>query len=416
MKTRKCPLCGEEDNFILLDLGRQPLANQLFTTEVEAKGAERYDLSLRCCNNCLYVWLNTLVSPEKLFSNNTYLTGVSKETREDMHSFAEDCIKSCKLSSGDSVMDIASNDGTLLSFFKETDLNVVGVEPSKNAYKIAMSKGITTLNRFFDESLSYEILHDYGKLDLITATNLITHIEDPKEFLDDCKVILKPNGSIVLEFYYFESLISNVAFDQIYHEHVSYFNFQVFNNLVKRVGLEIYDAKLVRSQGGSLRVFVGFPGRHKVTNRVANLLQSEGELEMIKERYLEFARMAITKATEIRNYLSSVADNNLKIYGYGASAKATVVTNFMGIDNHTVMAIADRSPLKQSKFIPGTGIPIIMPDKLSGFNPDVIVIFSWNLKDEIIDYLNTIVATPSEVVTFTPSLEKITLHKKEGGL
>lgn len=416
MKTRKCPLCGEEDNFILLDLGRQPLANQLFTTEVEAKGAERYDLSLGCCNNCLYVWLNTLVSPEKLFSNNTYLTGVSKETREDMHSFAEDCIKSCKLSSGDSVMDIASNDGTLLSFFKETDLNVVGVEPSKNAYKIAMSKGITTLNRFFDESLSYEILHDYGKLDLITATNLITHIEDPKEFLDDCKVILKPNGSIVLEFYYFESLISNVAFDQIYHEHVSYFNFQVFNNLVKRVGLEIYDAKLVRSQGGSLRVFVGFPGRHKVTNRVANLLQSEGELEMIKERYLEFARMAITKATEIRNYLSSVADNNLKIYGYGASAKATVVTNFMGIDNHTVMAIADRSPLKQSKFIPGTGIPIIMPDKLSGFNPDVIVIFSWNLKDEIIDYLNSIVATPSEVVTFTPSLEKITLHKKEGGL
>ena len=309
-------------------------------------------------------------------------------------------------------MDIASNDGTLLSFFKEMDLNVLGVEPSKNAFKIAMSNGIMTLNKFFNESLCYEISHDYGKFDLITATNLITHIEDPKGFLENCKIILKTEGSIALEFYYFESLISNVAFEQIYHEHVSYFNFQVFNNLVKRTGLEIYDAKLVKSQGGSLRVFIGFPGKHKVTNQVANLLQTEGELEMIKGRYIEFVRMTITKATEIRNYLSSMANNNLKIYGYGASAKATVVTNFTGIDNHTVMAIADKSPLKQGKFIPGSGIPIITPDRLSGFNPDVIVIFSWNLKDEIINYLNSIVVKPTEVITFTPSLEKITIHKR----
>lgn len=413
MRTRKCPLCGEEDSFILLDLGRQPLANQLCTTEAKARSAERFDLSLRCCNNCLYVWLNTLVSPEELFSTNTYLTGVSKETREDMHSFAEDCIKSCKLSSGDSIIDIASNDGTLLSFFKEVGLNVVGVEPSKSAFEIARSKDITTLNKFFDESLGYNILSDYGKFDLITATNLITHIEDPKGFLNECKVILKLNGSIALEFYYFESLISNVAFDQIYHEHVSYFNFQVFNDLVKRVDLEIYDAKLVGSQGGSLRVFVGFPGRHKVSNRVTNLLQTEGTPKMIKERYMEFARMTATKANEIKNYLSSIANNNLKIYGYGASAKATVVTNFTGIDSHTILAIADRSPLKQGKFIPGTGIPIVTPDKLSSFNPDVIIIFSWNLKNEIINYLNDIVAKSAEVVIFTPSLEKITLHKNE---
>jgi SAM-dependent methyltransferase len=416
MRTIQCPICSEEDNFILLDLGRQPLANQLFTTEVEARRAKRYDLSLRCCNNCLYVWLNTLVSPEELFSNNTYLTSVSKETREDMHSFANDCIKSCKLSSGDSVIDIASNDGTLLSFFKEVGLNIIGVEPSKSAFEIAISKDIPTLNKFFDEGLSQDILRYYGKFDLITATNLITHIEDPKGFLENCKVILKPNGTIALEFYYFESLISNVAFDQIYHEHVSYFDFQVFNNLVKRVGLEIYDAKLVRSQGGSLRVFVGFPDRHKVTNRVTILLQTEGEPKMIKERYIEFARMAINKAAEIKNYLFSLADNNLKIYGYGASAKATVVTNFTGIDNHIILAIADRSPLKQGKFIPGNCIPIITPDKLSSFNPDVIVIFSWNLKDEIINYLNDIVAESAEVVIFTPALEKNTLHKYEGKL
>ena len=137
---------------------------------------------------------------------------------------------------------------------------------------------------------------------------------------------------------------------------------------------------------------------------------------MIKERYIEFARMAINKAAEIKNYLFSLADNNLKIYGYGASAKATVVTNFTGIDNHIILAIADRSPLKQGKFIPGNCIPIITPDKLSSFNPDVIVIFSWNLKDEIINYLNEIVAESAEVVIFTPALETNTLHKYEGKL
>lgn len=411
MNEIECPLCGVEDNFCLLDLGMQPLANQLFESEEKARAAKRYELALRCCNNCLYVWLNKLVSPNRLFSNNTYLTGISKETREDMYSFARDCINSCKISSGDFIMDIASNDGTLLSFFKDMGLRVIGVEPSKNAYKIAESKGIPTLNEFFDTKFSKTILQTYGKFDLITATNLLTHIADPRLFLTDCKVILKEKGTIVLEFYYFESLISNIAFDQIYHEHVSYFNFTVFNNLVKMVGLEIYDVKLVRSQGGSIRVFIGFPHTQKITDRVKALLQSEGDHEMIKKRYMEFARNALIKANQIRNYFSSVNDNSQSILGYGASAKATVVTNFLGINNTLVKAIADQSPLKQGKYIPGTGIKIISPEEMRIMNPNIIVIFSWNLKDEIINYLNNIMLKSTEVVVFTPTLEKTSIHK-----
>ena len=414
MLTRRCPLCGGIDFFTLLDLGLQPLANQLFTSEKEAKSAEKYDLSLLCCNDCMYVWLNALVSPERLFSNNTYLTCVSKQTQEDMYSFAKACMDSCNVSSEKSVLDIASNDGTLLTFFKEKGFTVLGVEPSINAYKIADSKGITTINDFFNEDLSNKIVQTYGKFYLVTATNLLTHIADPVLFLNNCKSILQENGSIVLEFYYFESLISNIAFDQIYHEHVSYFNCRVFNNLVKKVGMEIYNINLVRAQGGSLRVFLGFPNQHTINNEVENLLRSEGDIKNIKNRYITFANKAMLKAEEIKTYLLSAHDNNKKILGYGASAKATVVTNFSKIDNSIIMGIADQSPLKQDKFIPGTGIRIIKPEKINIMEPEVIVIFSWNLKDEIIQYLKNIVQKPTDLVVFTPYLLEISLGKEVG--
>ncbi len=371
----------------MLDLGMQPPANSLNDTYEEAISNERFELALRLCNNCLYVWLTEIVPPDRLFRNNTYITGVSTTTRRDMNSFFQSCLLNCNLTGPRKILDIASNDGTLLEYFKAEGYEVMGVEPSKNAFVLAGERGIPTINDFFNLNLSKKLFNDYNKFDLITATNVITHVEKPMEFLEACKQLLNKGGSIGLEFYYFESIIANTAFDQIYHEHVSYFNLTTFQKLLERVGLEAYHAEVVPSQGGSLRIFISLPTQHLIDDSIPNLLASEGLISEIKKRYQNFAISAIKRAELIKKVLSANVLNGKIIAGYGASAKATVLTNYLNLDRQIVKGIADLSSTKQGKYIPGSGIPVIAPENLIDLSPDIVVIFSWNIAEEIVKQL-----------------------------
>lgn len=274
-----CPVCKNDHVSLLFNLGNQPLANAFSLNQHDAIVALKYDLSLMICNECLYVWLKVKVPKEELFSSNTYLTGVSAETREDMKNFTTSCIYTCRLSSLSKVLDIASNDGTLLEYFKERKINVFGVDPSKSACDLAQSKGIETWNTFFNHETASEIFKKKGKFDIITATNVITHVENPIEFLESCKEILTPDGSIVVEFYNFESIISNTAFDQIYHEHISYFNFTTFSKLLDRINLQAYKVEVPKSQGGSLRVFISCKNTKNIHTSVTETLRKEGGLK-----------------------------------------------------------------------------------------------------------------------------------------
>lgn len=399
-----CSICGSRNVNLLIDLGYQPLANDLKDSMHSAINAPRFDLSLMICNDCLYVWLREQVEPHLLFSNNTYLTGVSSQTRADMKDFAEDCLSIYNLSKELTVLDIASNDGTLLSYFKKKGCNVLGVDPSKPAYQIAISNGINTINRMFDFDTTELIIKQGGRVDLITATNVITHVPDPESFLINCKHLLKPNGSLVVEFYNFESIILNSAFDQIYHEHISYFNFTSFTKLLKKVGLEAYKVKQVHSQGGSLRVFISLIGQRNLDSSVENSLEIEGCFESIKSRYYLFPH----RVTEIKkNTLELLKEEIIKgnkILGYGASAKATVMLNYLKLSSYEIAAIADKSNLKQGKFIPGTNIPIVSPDELINLDPNVIIIFAWNLKNEITSFLKHIFSKDIGILTIIPEI------------
>ena len=382
VQANHCPICKSNNINLFLDLGNQPPANDLKNSINSALNCSRFELSLLICNDCLYVWLREKVQPEVLFSNNTYLTGVSNQTREDMKDFAEDCLRTCNLSKGSEVLDIASNDGTLLGFFKQEGCRVLGVDPSRPAFEIAMAKGINTINRMFDSDTRELILATSGKMDLITATNIITHIPNPEEFLINCKYLLKPTASLVVEFYNFESMISNSAFDQIYHEHISYFNFTTFSRLLENVDLEAYKAELVNSQGGSLRVFISFIGSQTIDESVKNILKMEGGLESIKSRYFLFPKKVAKIKEDALRFLAGEIHRGNKIAGYGASAKATVFLNFLALSRSEIIAIADKSPVKQGKFIPGAAIPIVPPEELVNLNPKIIIIFAWNLRKE----------------------------------
>lgn len=407
MQNEHCPICGSINTDLFLDLGFQPPANDLKDSISNALNCSRFDLSLLICNDCLYVWLREKVQPKDLFSNNTYLTGVSSQTRDDMKDFAEDCLLTCNLSQGSDVLDIASNDGTLLSFFKKENCRVLGVDPSKPAFEIAMTRGIDTINAMFGSEIAEQILSTTGRKDLITATNIITHVTDPKDFLINCKKLLNPTGSIVFEFYNFESMISNSAFDQIYHEHISYFNFTTFSKLLHNVGMEAYKVKQVNSQGGSLRAFVSFPGRHIIDNSVKDMLKIEGGIESIRARYMRFPKRVIEIRGEILGLVKSEILAGNKIAGYGASAKATVLLNFLKMSSSEVMAIADKSPLKQGRFVPGVAIPVISPEELVTFRPNIIIIFAWNLKKEIVQYLLTLFHTDVRILTLIPRVSFI---------
>lgn len=403
MLTEYCPLCGSDNRKLLLNLGLQPPANALTDTYEEAIEMEQFDLSLEMCNECLYVWLNKKVSPDILFKHNPYITGVSATTRGDMEKFYTSCLQNITIPQGGKVLDIASNDGTLLSYFKKNGFNVLGVEPSENAFILAIKNGIPTVNVFFNSDTSDNIRKLHGNFHLITATNLITHVNDPIDLLVAAKELLEENGSMAFEFYYFESMISNIAFDQIYHEHVSYFDLTTFTKLLKKVGLEAYHVEVVSSQGGSLRVFVSFPGKHKVDETIKRLISIEGTDGDIKRRYENFANSVTQRSEEIMELLKLKSSEGNVIAGYGASAKATVLTNYLKIDALMIKGIADLSNAKQGKYIPGTGIPVISPDGLTDLSPDVIVILSWNIADEVIKQLSRQIKNPFIAVTFMPN-------------
>ena len=407
-----CPICKSKNIKLFVDLGKQPLANDLQISKNSALNCSRFTLSLLMCNNCLYVWLPVKVKPEVLFSNNTYLTGVSSQTRDDMEDFANDCFLTCNLSKGSKVLDIASNDGTLLSFFKNEGCIVLGVDPSSSAYEIAINRGIETMNCMFDSETKEQILAKTGQLDLISATNIITHVPNPEEFLENCKYLLKPTGSLVVEFYNFESMILNSAFDQIYHEHISYFNFTTFSRLLDNVGLKAYKVKQTNSQGGSLRVFISPTSLGNSDQSVRNTLELEGGFESIKSRYLLFPQKIDKIKNDALRLLKEKIQTGNKIVGYGASAKATVLLNFLNLSSSQIIAVADKSPIKKGKFIPGMGIPIISPDELEELNPDIIIIFAWNLKKEIMEFLREIFHKKTNIMTIIPEISFTSLTQE----
>lgn len=405
MQNNRCPICDSEDTSPLIDLGDQPPANELTDTLQSALSVRKSKLSLAICNSCLYVWLPEPVSGNDLFAQNTYLSGISTQTKSDLKELAEDSIRECKLKTSSVVLDIASNDGTLLENFVQKGMRIIGVDPSKPAYEIATAKGIPTINDFFTITVAKQIAKTVGYVDLITGANIITHVPDPIAFLNSCKDVLQKSGSIVLEFYYFESLLKNVAFDQIYHEHFSYFNLHTFIQVVAEAGLELYNARIVDAQGGSLRVFISFPNVKEINSSVHDILISEGSLRDMRTRYMVFSKQVAQRKMEIIDMMKKIKEQGKRIIGYGASAKATVLLNYLNLDTNSIICIGDNSQLKENKFIPGVGIPVVNPGRLLSTNPDLVIIFSWNLKLEILDFLNNLFNRRTLAVTFMPEIE-----------
>lgn len=383
-----CRVCGNNLSKIFCDLNETPLANSYRDPLDVIKQETYYPLKVFLCSNCMLVQLPGIVMPEDIFSDYPYFSSYSSDWLKHTSNLCEASIKKFSPQINDLITEIASNDGYLLKKFKNYNYNnILGIEPAKNIADYANKQNINTENIFFNEETSEFILNKYKYSKIIFSLNVLAHVPDINSFVRGVKKILHKNGCWIIEFPHLLNLIDKTQFDTIYHEHFSYLSIVSLDYILKNVNLKIFDIEKIPTHGGSLRVFVC----HQESSYEENISVLKIREEEIKfglknhDIYLNFQKKVDNKKCKIMKYLENLNDN--KIYGFGAPAKATTLINYCKIDKY-INYVADNNLAKQNKYIPGTKIQIKNIDHLLQSKPKNILVFPWNISEEIKKELN----------------------------
>ncbi len=387
MKITKCRICSNGNLHNFLSLGNQPLANSFLKKEQLDEKEEKFPLNLCFCDNCKLVMLTDVISPEKMFKNYVYVSSTTNTFKEHFKEFAHEFLTMMNLDNNSLIVDIGSNDGILLKPFKDAGMYVIGVEPATNVAKIAESSGIETINEFFNDTVTQRIINKKGRADMVTATNVFAHVDDITSLTRNVYSLLKDDGIFVIEVQYIADMLRKMTFDNVYHEHLSYFSGISLINFFSKFDMEIFKFKKVDSHGGSLRVYVKKKKseRFPVDNSVKQLIDEESELGIRSlATYVEFAKKVDDVRNQLLNFVQDIKSQGKNIAAYGAPAKGNTLLNFCGIDNNYISFVVDDNPLKQGLFTPGTKIPVFDSTKLDEQKPDYVLILAWNFANEIL--------------------------------
>jgi len=384
---KKCGICNSTDLISILNLGEQPPANSLIDDLTQQSQEAKFPLRLGFCKNCCFVQLLDIVNKEFLFKNYLYMTSGSKPIVQHFKKYAKDIRDDFLINDNDStVLEIGSNDGSLLSEFKKLGCNILGIEPAQNLAKLANDSNIYTQNSFFSSNVAKEIIKS-KKISIVVANNVVGHIEDLHDFMNGIKILIGDDGIFVFEVPYLNDLIKKLEFDTIYHEHLSYFSLLPIINWVNQYGLDIFDIKKQSVHGGTIRVFITKKGNIPQKNSVKLFLNEEHNYGLDKiETYEKFAQNVLNLKSKLLKIIVELKNDKKSIIGYGAPAKGNVLLNYCNIDHKIIDFIIDTTPLKQGKFTPGTHIPIYHPNRMEnkGIN-DVSLLLAWNYKNEILE-------------------------------
>ena len=380
-----CRACGNTELKSILSLGYVPLANALVSAEEIDTGERRYPLELVFCQKCSLVQITETVDPEILFGRYLYFSSYSETMLQHAKMLVDKLVKREGLSKNNLVVEIASNDGYLLQFFKPHSVPVLGFEPAVNIAKVAEEKGIPTLCEFFNAETANKLKGEGKKADVIIGINVLAHVADLNSFVEGVRILLKQTGTAVFEFPYVKEMIDRNEFDTIYHEHLCYYSLTAVKNLYNRHKLMITDVERIPIHGGSLRIYVQYDSTGKPESRVESLLAEEKVWGVDNQTFYEsFADKVLNLKEETLRLLKRLKNDRKRIAAYGAAAKGSTLLNYFGIGKEYIDYIVDRSPHKQGLYMAGNYIPIYSSGKLLEDQPDYVLLLTWNFAGEIL--------------------------------
>lgn len=380
MYKTSCRTCSNKQLKKVVSFGNSPLANNLLESIKDE--TEMFPLEVEYCDNCHNVQLNYVVPAEKLFKHYLYVSSTTKSMRNHFENAASHYVDMFKLDENSFVIDIGSNDGVALKPLKEKNIKVLGIEPATNIAKIAVENGVDTINDFFSNNVIDEILNK-GKADIVTASNVFAHADGIQEIVKSAFQVLKDNGSFIVEVQYILNTINDLTFDNVYHEHVTYWSVSSLSNFFKSLGFKLYRVEHVDTHGGSIRAFVCKDDR-EIQNSVTEFLNNEVEKGLTNyETYLDFGNRVETAKNNVVNNIKKLKKEGKSIVGYGSPAKATTALNYFGITNEQIDYIIEDNQLKHNKIVPGVNIPIFSKERVQTNLPDIILVLAWNFFEEV---------------------------------
>tara|TARA_B100000886_G_scaffold334826_1_gene290944 strand:+ start:4712 stop:5920 length:1209 start_codon:yes stop_codon:yes gene_type:complete len=375
---KKCRCCGNKELKKIVDLGKQPLANNLKHSKHQKN--ELYPLEINYCEICHNCQLSICVNPSKLFKNYLYLSSVSKTLKTHFRKATKKYINLFNLNKNSSIIDVGSNDGIGLYPFKTRGFkNLLGIEPASNLSEISNKRGIKTLNFFLENKLLNKI---NKKADLVLASNVFAHNNNLKGMAKNMLYLLKNSGTLIIEVQHLLKTLQEVTFDNIYHEHYNYWSLISLNYFFKNLGAIIYKAEKIATHGGSIRIYVTKNKKIKIQKNIFKIIDEEKNFGLDKlNSYKLFSKNIKLAKNNVKKNIKKIAKDNGKLIFYGAPAKATTALNFYKISKYVDYIIEDNK-LKQGMFIPGINLPIYSKKKLDK-KENIIIVLAWNFLNEI---------------------------------
>lgn len=405
----KCRHCGTELNHVFVDLVNCPPSNDMLKPEQLNEPEEFYPLKIFTCHNCMLVQVDEMRKADSIFNSDyTYFSSYSTSWLAHAKEYVEMMTKRFGFNNSSQILEIASNDGYLLQYFKEYNIPVLGIDPTANTAAVAVSKGIPTIIDFFGAEFAQKKLVDKGiKADLILGNNVLAHVPDINDFVKGVKTALKDKGVVTFEFPHLMRLVKECQFDTIYHEHFSYFSFIAVKRIFEKQGLEMFDVEELPTHGGSLRIFAKHINDEskEISANVKDLLGREKDEGMTQmSYYYDFQQRVDEIKYAVWEFLIGARRENKKVIGYGAAAKGNTLLNYCGIKGTDLIQFAvDASPHKQNKYLPASHIPVKGLDSIAEYKPDYVIILPWNLRKEIGEQLKYIREWGGQFVTFVPN-------------
>lgn len=379
-----CQICGKVTLESILFLGYLPPVNDFHPIGQRPKEESRYPAEILHCNNCHLLQSGFIVDPKIIFPPSyPYTSSTTRVLRDNFSELYRECSALFPMQPDDLVIDIGSNDGNLLSNFKD-HVKVLGITP-EDIGKIAIERGIPTILDYFSRDVARQVRQEYGQAKIITATNVFAHIDNVNEVVESVLDILKDDGLFIIEVHYLVPIIQLNQFDTIYHEHLRHYGLHSLQYLLAAHGMEIIHAKAIPSHAGSIRVYAARSGRYPIKDTVAPLFELEKTTILQKEQLLEFKQKSLDAKLGLCSLLADIKKRGERIYGIGAPSRGTTLIHYVGIDEGIVNCILEiQGSHKIGKYVPGTIIPVLEESKLYADQPEYALLFSWQITDELI--------------------------------